>query len=358
MRICITTNEVYEPKFGQIGGGVPVAVRTLTDEFRKMGHDVFVITAQKGKQRPVEVLSNGTVVLIDWLRRKENKFHNIMRYLHVPRWKAYELVDPDVFNLHMEGNWQYWSYHYMPRTPKVVSLQYPVDKEQGDLSLKSSKVLHTFKYANRITTASTCFMDEFLSEVPFLKEREITLIHNPINVPEKNEYIKKPKDVKVLWLHRIIPRKQPEKFYDLAKDFPDVTFQIAGRGDLSHIEKMPKLDNLEILGYVSHEKKTKLYKEASIFACTSRGEGLPVVFQEALSFKCALLSNETVNPENIVGKFGVVAKNYDFKKALEKLLGSDYKKSGQNGFRYITKEHEPKKIAKKYIEVYESAMKK
>lgn len=358
MRVCITTNEIYEPKFGEVAGGVPVAVRTLTDEFRKNGHEVFAITPQNGQQRPIEVLDNGTVVLLDWMRRKEHKIHNIMRFFHIPKWKAYDYSDPDVFNVHMLGIWQYWSYYYKPKTPKVVSLQYPIDKEQGDLSLEFPKIRYILKHANRITTASTCFMDEVKKRVPFLRERKIDLIHNPLHIPEENDGIKKPKEIKVLWLHRIIPRKQAGKFYELAKEFPDITFQMAGRGDLSNIKRNPRLKNLEILGYVSHEKKEKLYREASIFACTSRGEGLPVVFQEALSYKCALLSNETVNPENIIGKFGVVAKNYDFKLALEKLLNSNYKKIGQNGYDYIKRDFNPQKIAKKYIEVYESVMKR
>ena len=112
MRICITTNEVNEPRFAQVGGGVPMTVRNLTDEFRKRGHEVFVITDQKGNQRPIEIIDNGSVVLIDWMRRKENKIHNIMRYLHVPKWKAYDYADPDIFNIHMLGQWHAYRHQH------------------------------------------------------------------------------------------------------------------------------------------------------------------------------------------------------------------------------------------------------
>jgi glycosyltransferase involved in cell wall biosynthesis len=355
MRICITTNEVYEPRFNQAAGGVPVAVRTLTDEFRRMGHDVIVITDQKGKQRPLEILSNGTVVLIDWMKRKENNLHRLMRRWHIPKWRAYEYADPDVFNQQMEGRWQYWSYYYKPNTPHVITLQYPVDKEQGDLKLHDKKVLHTFTHADRIITASTCFMNELLEELPFLKNTNIELVHNPVKVPEENDYIQKSDKLNVLWLHRAVPRKQPEKFVDLARGFPDIEFHMAGRAlNEFKLDNLP--DNLTVHNYVSHEDKIKLYKDAQIFVCTSRGEGLPVVFTEALSYKCALLSTPLVNPENMVSKFGIV--DADLTRGLTNLLETNYKKLGENGLKYVRKEHNPRKIAKKYIEVFESAIRK
>lgn len=366
MRVCITASEVYEPRFGyEAAGGVSVAVRELCHQFRERGIETFVITNQNGCQRPVEVIDNGTVVLIDWLRRRENKIHNAMRLMHIPPWRSYKLVNPDLFNLHMLGQMQYMPFRYMPRTPKVVSLQYPVDREQGDLNLHDSRIQHILRNADAFTTATTDYLPELYRQVPFMKDKEIHHIYNPLSIPKENSKIRKPKKIKLLWLNRMADRKQPWEFVGLANKFPELDFVMAGRGmDRYKLYEGQKPDNLTIYGYISHEKKTELLRESSILVNTSRGEGLPVTFQEALAHKCVILSSKAVNPENLAGRFGEAAdasfiwgvEDTNFKDALKRLLDKNIRKLGKEGFEYAKAAYDPKHIAKEYIKVYEKVI--
>ena len=81
-------------------------------------------------------------------------------------------------------------------------------------------------------------------------------------------------------------------------------------------------------------------------------EGLPIAFLEALACKCALLSS--VNPDNVVSKFGYYASKDDFEKGLRYLLESNlWREKGIAGYNYVKRVHSLREIIGRLIKILE-----
>ena len=90
-----------------------------------------------------------------------------------------------------------------------------------------------------------------------------------------------------------------EAWGKIANSYPDWILKIAGDGPkenfdyLENIAKHCKIDNrVEFLGYQMN--MISLYRESSIFALSSRSEGLPMVLIEAMSQGCAPVACENL----------------------------------------------------------------
>lgn len=106
---------------------------------------------------------------------------------------------------------------------------------------------------------------------------------------------------------------------------------IAGKGNKEHlqtlIDEMGHPECVELLGEV--KDMPSLYRRASIFALSSRVEGLPMVLLEAMSYGCACIAFDCISgPAEIISNsnYGILVHPgnvYDFNRQLSHLMSDE-----------------------------------
>lgn len=137
----------------------------------------------------------------------------------------------------------------------------------------------------------------------FLKN--VIVMHNPILVEETKSNIERRNLVLAVGSYDSYYIKGFDRLiqlfpYEKSKDW---TFAIAGKGDKRLLEtlntKQNHLNEVKLLGEVKNMKE--LYGNASVFALSSRTEGLPVALLEAMSHGCACISFNCISgPAEII----------------------------------------------------------
>lgn len=163
---------------------------------------------------------------------------------------------------------------------------------------------------------------------------ESTLVDDDLlsgfDIYEKIERRINEKRIKILFLARIIKEKGIYETVDalalLQKEYPNIDLIVAGEGEerglVGHYVKKKNIQNVYFTGYVTGERKQKIFQDAYLYCLPSYQEGMPTSLLEALSFGLPIITQP-------VG--GIV----------------DFFENGKNGF--VTKSREPARIAE-YIE--------
>ena len=116
--------------------------------------------------------------------------------------------------------------------------------------------------------------------------RRSTFINNGINTDELDRFVldyeKRPQEIVVCTLGRIVPQKDPALFNRIAEAFPSVKFVWIGGGELRDKLTSP---NIEVTGWLSKEEALQKLMSASVFMLTSLYEGLAFSIMEAMYFK-------------------------------------------------------------------------
>ena len=118
---------------------------------------------------------------------------------------------------------------------------------------------------------------------------------------------------RVLWIGRISPEKRPELLLEIAKQCPDIRFDIVGAANessqfsLNILEAAREIANVRAHGKVSDTKLRDLFARSSVLCCTSIIEGFPTTFLEAWSNGVPVVT--TFDPDGIIERnaLGVVS---------------------------------------------------
>jgi glycosyltransferase involved in cell wall biosynthesis len=178
---------------------------------------------------------------------------------------------------------------------------------------------------------------------------------NPVKMLESNRKSESPK---TCFLGRLDGEKNPERFFELSREHPRVSFIAAGR---SHNEardrQLRKAQigvNLTLTGHIDGPEKRELLESSWVLVNTSISECLPVSFLEAASAGCAILSPH--DPDGFASGFGYHVKD-NFSEGLEWLLdGSKWRGLGRKGQMYVKKNHEYEMVIDRHIKVYEELL--
>ena len=201
----------------------------------------------------------------------------------------------------------------------------------------------------------------FGTPAPFLRAKvagtygvenaEVLILPNIIDI-EPGKVVKSIKPT-VVFLARLDPYKRPWLFVELARRFPHVEFILMGKshfqgeGAWEHsAEILP--DNVGLMGHVQEKEKIQILSEAWVLINTSIHEGLAISFQEALKCETPILSS--VNPENVVERFGIYVGRWDgsgmegipkFEAGLKKLLEDPELRTrlGKEGRQWVSQTH-------------------
>lgn len=166
----------------------------------------------------------------------------------------------------------------------------------------------------------------------------------------------------ILWVGRSVEFKHPERFIELARQFPDEPFvMICQRAtDDTQYDKLKadadQINNLDFVERVPFDEIDSYFEQARVFINTSDSEGFPNTFIQACKAGTAILSY-AVNPDGFLDEHHCgISCNGDFqqlKTMLESLLQDQrYCEPGQNGREYVKRTHDIMTIIEQYKSIF------
>jgi glycosyltransferase involved in cell wall biosynthesis len=191
---------------------------------------------------------------------------------------------------------------------------------------------------------------------------EARFVPSPVDLPERPAT--KADDPLALFVGRWDRRKRVERFFELARAFPDVRFVAAGRAhDSSYDAELRnrggQLPNVEMPGFLDRfedDRLERLYEQAWVLVNTSAREGLPYSFIEAAAWGCAILSG--LDPEGFASRFGRHIDDDDseeWERALRDLLDGAWRERGSAGRDFVHSIWGEEASVRRHLEVYVAA---
>lgn len=365
-KICFYAFNTY-PLLSQVNlgftGGAELQQVLTGKELAKNGYAVSFVVYDHG-QKPLEII--GGIKIYKTLPR-EYVLSGVKSVYHAIKsvWNALKQADADIYYQCSAGRDMGFTALFCLLKKKKFIYGLVSNMDVDGTFIKNAKlyarILYKFglKRADGII-AQTEYQQELLKK-NFNKDSII--IKNPFPV-EKQKKIKREPPI-VLWVGTIKPEwKQPEVFLNLAKKIPDGKFQMVGGGSANKQfynkikEEAEKIPNLEFVGFVPYHEVNKYFNNASIFVNTSTVEGFSNTFLQAWVAYTPVVSLN-VDPDEIICRYKLGIHSCTFEQMVRdvKTLLKDEKlreKIGMNGRIYVEREHEIKKIVKKYAEIFEN----
>ena len=361
MRVCLLCVEIFAwGKFGGFGRSTRVVGRELA----KRGIEVTAVVPRRQDQKPVEDLDGIRVLSFPW--------HETLSMS-----KLIRECDADIYHSQHPSLATYFAMRAMPDRRHVVTFRDPKEFEDWRMelfnpSLSKSQVLLNWAYEDSpFVRSAVRRLDGAYACAPSVNEKlrrkygfpkDLELLATPVDL--NLDVVKSPTPI-VSFLGRWDRRKRPQLFFELAKEFPNVTFQAVGKSrdpvwEAELRQRYGNIPNLKMLGFVDQfesEKLKNILSQSWILVNTSVREGLPTSFLEALANKCALLSS--VNPGGATATYGYFVENDDFKTGLQALLDNDaWRAKGEAGWKYVRETFEIEAVLGRHMRVYEDLMKK
>ena len=170
-------------------------------------------------------------------------------------------------------------------------------------------------------------------------------------------------EVRSIWVGRTVKEKRPDLYLRLAEKIPEYKFLMVGAPSTKDCEyykfikkEAEKINNLQFLGFVPHNKINEYYSKSAVLINTSPGEGFPNTFLEAWGNSIPVVS--FVNPDNIISnnKLGICVNNFDemVENTIKLLENKDLRiEMGSNGRNYVLNEHSFDNVLDSYERLFE-----
>lgn len=193
--------------------------------------------------------------------------------------------------------------------------------------------LNTFGQAKKIFVLSTDFKNKILEwgykgEVVIETTTLDSILINDFSIEEKQQKIATTDKKKILFLARLVREKGVFElvgaFESISKKLNDVELIIAGDGeDFQKLkQRVSKVSNVRVTGYVDGEDKVNLFKDCYIYCMPSYSEGLPISILEAMAFGVSIVTTDVGGLKEFFksGEMGYFVKTHNVKDLEEKLL--------------------------------------
>ena len=359
MHVCFICVELFA--WGKYGG-FGRATRMIGRELAKRGIKVSAVVPRRREQKPVEQLDGITV------------------FGFSPRrfWSSERLLrdcDADIYHSSEPSLQSYFALRARPNSKHVITVRDPRDLRDWRMefalpSLNRLQVLSNFLYeanvlvsravrrADAVYATAECFIPK-IRRMYRLRE-DPRFLPTPTPVPSE---VRKDSTPTVCYMARVDRRKRPELFLELVKEFPDVTFIMAGQSrDAQYYERLlrPYRDssNLEIMGFVDQfgsDRHSEILSRSWIMINCATRESLSNSFLEAAAHRCAILSQ--IDPDGFAARFGNRVDNLDFRKGLGFLMENDnWRSRGERGYEHVRGTFETEKAIDCHIEAYERVL--
>lgn len=168
------------------------------------------------------------------------------------------------------------------------------------------------------------------------------------------------KDGSILWVARLNQWKQPEVFLNLAKQFPEKKFIMIApvSGDELYSKEIgmcaKRIGNLTYIKGLPFQETEKYFAKSAVFVNTSKYEGFPNTFVQALMYNVPILSL-AVNPDRFLDKYSVgYCAGGSFQNLVNGLLlltenKGVYEAISKNTAEYVEENHNIKMICEDFL---------
>jgi len=334
--------------------------------------EVFVVTVRRGNQREVEELDGFKVLgypTAELMPRTMGAFLSRLRSL-----EYYRKVDCDIYHSQAVSYSTVAAMMVARERVHVVTFQDPYDlHEYEKISRVDPRYALTLPFRARFIAEVRALSwactraDALFVQARFLVDKAMELFNlhgepaflpNPVEVPRRR--MVKAEIPTVCFLARWDPQKRVEFFFELARAFPDVRFVAMGHShdpatDAKLRQAYGRLPNLNLVGFVSEDEKSRILEESWCLVNTSVREALPVSFLEALGHETPIISS--LDPDDLTSRFGYPAKDGHYSEALRRMLGDDRRRSkGMKGRSYVEEVHEVGRVVDRHLEIYEGLL--
>ncbi len=241
-------------------------------------------------------------------------------------------------------------------------------------SKAASAVVATEMYAQSVFGWYDNYIDRFIAPSAFMKKKHVEWGRTPKNIDvlhygmEVSGKITKP-GKHVLYAGRLADEKGIDVVLKIAKEFPDITFDVAGDGPLrTHVEytiKSQKLGNVKLHGHVSKARLKKLRDSASFLLIPSQWyENYPLSLLEMFAHGRAAIGSRLGGiPEMIIdGKTGFLCDHQDMAQWIDKTRKLCYskplsEKMGEKARKQVETTNDPEKHYEMLVGIYKKTIK-
>jgi glycosyltransferase involved in cell wall biosynthesis len=365
-------------------GGIPEVVENLAGELKLMGHQVHVVSTRHRDHEREEVRRRPDIdcTYVTLPNAKPSwSLRHLERLIREPlQARAGELARvltrwrPDLVHSHV---WRWDKYPILvntcevARAPLIHTMYHPAPWGEGRLG---SRAVLCLGHARMLVALSSASRDFFARILPEALQAPVVIggvdaatIAATSAHPRKRPY--------VFCASRLLLSNKAidvliAAFKIAAATFPDVDLLISGIGpDLGRIQELIAANALEsrvrLLGLMTRERLHALYRGAAVFAMPSRGrgEGLGLVFLEAMAAGVPIIGTASGGPsEIIVDHFnGLLIEEEDvkgFAHALCALLSDPgaRRKMGERGRSMVEAKYTWRRFAERYSEIYSDCL--
>ena len=129
----------------------------------------------------------------------------------------------------------------------------------------------------------------------------------------------------VAWVARVTGVKAPQRVIDIAKAMPDVTFVMAGGGDMQDWMRTHAPENLKVIGW---QRANVVFSAADVVLSTSENEGMPVALIEAQMMGLPVVATDVgaVGEVVIDGHTGYVGSPQSLETNLKALMSDEQRR--------------------------------
>lgn len=339
--VCLTSIEMFSDR---IFGGFGRATRLIGRGLARRGVRVTAVVPRRSPDRPDEYDLDGMTVLQFDPRRPWNAIAQFRR------------CDADVY--HSQDTSLGTRLAMMARAHRkhLITFRDPLDERDWAIETEYSGhgrlgwSLYRAFVDGPFVAGAVARADARYCAAHFLRDKVMRkyalasrpgFLPTPVDVPETVEKASRPT---VCFVGRWERRKRPERFFELARDFPAIDFiAVGGAQDAQRDARLRRscdgLPNLRMTGIIDQFRTDRLFgilAASWILVNTSAREGLPNTFLEACAHRCALLSY--TDPDRFVSRFGRVAaeQGRGLCEGLEWLLTDDrWRERGAKGREFV-----------------------
>lgn len=331
---------IYTPAFYPNIGGLENVTMLLCKEFVKAGHSVKTITKYKNN-----VEDNFSFEVI-----RDTSFFSVLKEL---RWA-------DIFyqpNVSLKGLLPW----LLVRKPIVFSHNGWYTRRNGKLGLRDRLKFLFMRFGANISVSRA--VAEHINV-------HSTLIPNPYDVTVFKEHPELKKTKNIIFVGRLVSDKGIDVLINalslLNEQGLEIHLDIIGDGPEKHsltllAEKLKLNKLVNFLGSLRDNDLALEISKHKIMVIPSKwNEPFGIVALEGIACGCVVIGSEGGGLKDAIGKCGLTFKNGAYIELAEKieLLLSDenYLNSFKVHFAEHLQNHKPEKVAQKYLQVFESAL--
>ena len=333
---------IYSPAFYPNIGGLENVTMILCNEFVKAGHIVKVITLTKSLEKDdfnFEILRNP----------------NFLRIIKELKWC-------DIYyqpNVSLKGllPW-FWI-----RKPIVFSHNGWYTRRNGKTGIQDRLKFYFMKFGHNISISKAVAEHIKINS---------TIIPNPYDENIFNENLDIEKTIDIVFVGRLVSDKGVNVLINAMNILKEEGFNycltIIGSGpeeeNLKYLLKKLKLENqIKFKGSLREKELAVEISRHKIMVVPSLwNEPFGIVALEGIACGCVIIGSEGGGLKEAIGNCGLTFKNGDYKELAEKikllLNDENYLNSFKLHFTEHLENHKPAMVAKKYLEVFEKALKK